>query len=394
MLYVRFSMDSSSSGNRLAGAPPPSDGSIAGRAFRHAVRHVKGVRKQTLRGVKRAQHLIRRVRDAEKSLYFRLRDSEAGRAILKAALMARAPRETRERRNAAASYLARLDKSGIVTIDRDKGYVSLSPDSLGDFGPIAHTCRRLFETKKAEMDARFAGLENWSADRQEKYLSRKQSFLRYLLKDEDLQQHPEIVEFALSDALLGAATRYLGMVPYLSRVDLMYSLPRGSDDNIASQLFHLDHEGVEQVKVFIHLFDVGEREGPFTFIPADATTRIVGDVRSLRKRRGSRQEVETRRYSDDEIAAVNGQADIVTVKGPVGAGVAVDTSRCLHLGSRVEEGTFRLCLYLQYCATHELTNVYDVARFQGDPIRYLAVSHSVLRGRARASDYNDQIMGG
>jgi hypothetical protein len=196
-----------------------------------------------------------------------------------------------------------------------------------------------------------------------------------------------------SCALLGAATRYLGMVPYLSRVDLMYSLPRGSDDNIASQLFHLDHEGVTQLKMFIHLFDVGEREGPFTFIPADATMRIVNDVRMLRKRRGSGQEIELRRYSDEEIATVNASADIVTVKGPVGAGVAVDTSRCLHLGSRVEEGTFRLCLYLQYCTTHELTNVYDVARFQHDPIRYLAVGHSVERGRARASEYTDEIMG-
>ena len=231
-------------------------------------------------------------------------------------------------------------------------------------------------------------------ERREKFLAQKQSFLRYLLDDDDLRQHPEIVDFALSDGLLGAATRYLGMVPYLSRVDLMYSLPRGSGDNIASQLFHLDHEGVTQVKAFIHLFDVADREGPFTFIPADATTRIVNDIRRLRKQRGSRHDVELRRYSDEEIAAVGGTKDIVTVKGPTGTGVAVDTSRCLHLGSRVEEGAFRLCLYLQYCTTHELTNVYDVARFEADPVRYLAVKHSIEPGRALATDYTNKIMGG
>ena len=144
-------------------------------------------------------------------------------------------------------------------------------------------------------------------------------------------------------------------------------MPRDSGDNIESQLFHLDHEGVTQVKAFIHVFDVNDREGPFTFIPADATTRIVNDIRRLRKHRGSHHQVESRRYSDEEIAAVGGTRDIVTVKGPTGTGVAVDTSRCLHLGSRVDEGTFRLCLYIQSCTTHELTNVFEAALFKTIP---------------------------
>ena len=76
------------------------------------------------------------------------------------------------------------------------------------------------------------------------------------------------------------------------------------------------------------------------------------------------------------------------------ATVAVDTSRCLHLGSRVDEGTFRLCLYIQYCTTHELTNVFEVARFEDDPVRHLAVKHSIEPGRALATDYTHKIMGG
>lgn len=374
-----------------SGAAPP--GSLAGRAFGLAIRRVKGARKQALRGVKRAQYLFRRFKTAEKSLYFRLRDSDTGRVLLRAASVARSPREMRHRSRVAAPYLARLDRTTQPFIDSRTGYRLLSL-TTGELGQMLSTCRQLFEFKKEGVDERLAGFETWSAERREKFRAQKQSFLRYLLDDEDLRQHPEIVDFALRDDLLGAATRYLGMVPYLSRVDLMYSLPRGSGDNIASQLFHLDHEGVTQVKAFIHLFDVGDREGPFTFIPADATTRIVNDIRHLRKRSGSHHDVELRRYSDEEIAAVGGTKDIVTVKGPTGAGVAVDTSRCLHLGSRVDEGTFRLCLYLQYCTTHELTNVYDVARFENDPVRYLAVKHSIEPGRARATDYTSKIMGG
>ena len=44
-------------------------------------------------------------------------------------------------------------------------------------------------------------------------------------------------------------------------------------------------------------------------------------------------------------------------------------------------------LYLQYCSTRELTNVFDVAPFAGDPVKHLAVSHSIEPGRAHADQY-------
>ena len=386
------SSTTNSAHNATASSTPPG-GSLAGRAYRLTVRRVRGIRKQAIRGVKLGRHLFQRLRRAEKTLYFRLRDSEAGNAVLKAAQLARAPRESRLRGKAATSYLARLKPLSVATIDHKKGYGLLPPDSTGELSQVLATCRHVFELKKAHIEARLAGFDDWDQERKQKYLARKQSFLRYLLDDEDLRHHPDLVEWALSDASLGAATQYLGMVPYLSRVDLMYSLPRDGDDNIASQLFHLDYEGVTQVKTFVHVFDVDETQGPFTFIPADATARILRDIRQLRRRRRTGQDVESRRYSDDEIAAVGGRDDIVTVKGPAGAGVAIDTSRCLHLGSRVRPGAFRLCLYLQYCTTRELTNVFDVNRFKSDPTRHLAVKHSVEPGRAHAIDYTDKIMG-
>jgi hypothetical protein len=365
-------------------------GSLAGRAYGLILRRVKTARKQSKRGVKLAQNVFRRVKQAEKSLFFRLRDSETGRKLLKAAGLAGSQRDRRQRAQAAAPYIARLDDHD--AIDPAKGYALLSPDALGGFSDVLASCRQLFAAKKAEIDAQLTGFESWTPEQQQKFMTRKQSFLRYLLDDDDLRRHPELVNFALSDAMLGSATRYLGMVPYLTRLDLMYSLPRsGGGKNIESQLFHLDHEGLSQIKHFIHLFDVGEHEGPFTFIPADATARIVRDVRALRKRQKSGQDIELRRYSDEEIAAVGGTEAIVTVTGPVGSGVAVDTSRCLHLGSRVEPGSFRLCLYTQYCTTHEITNVYDVDRFKDDPVKFLAVKDSVIPGRPRATAYYDEI---
>ena len=362
--------------------------SLPGLVFQKTLRGVKKARKQAQRGAKLARYVAGRVRSAEKSLYFHLRDTRAGQVLLRAATFAGGGRELRGRQALAATYGRRL---GVPIIEPSKGWSAVSFDPASpEFCGVLATSRRLFEVKQAKIAEQMAGIENWTPEKRAKFLSRKQSFYRHLLKDEDLRRNPDLVEFALSEKLLGPVTQYLGMVPYLTRVDLVYSVSRGTDEKIESQLFHLDHEGLRQVKYFIYVYDVAEPEGPFTFLPADTSFRVVNDVRTWRKRHGA-GDVESRRYLDSEIAAVNAAQDIITVKGPTGSGVAVDTSRCLHLGSRVSPGAFRLVLYLQYCTTRELTNVYDVDRFRNDPVKYLAVNHSIEPGRAHADHYE---MGG
>lgn len=353
---------------------------LARRASHGLIRRFKRARKDGVRRVKFAQEIVRRLRRRRKDLYFRARESRHGQMFLRAAALARAPRDLRRRRLMAAQYIERMTSEGI---DPSTGYQRLSLQSASGFDHVLASCRRLFTIKKAEFEARVAGFESWGPAKQAKYLGRKQSFLRYLLTDEDLRKSPELVEFALSDRMLGAATRYLGMVPYLSRVDLVHSLPRPGD-NIDSQLFHLDPEGLRQVKFFIYVYDVGDGEGPFSFIPADASARVLRETFERRKAQGAPI---SRRYSDEEVAAAGGADALVTVKGPAGTGVAVDTSQCLHLGSRVQPGTFRLILYLQYCTTREQTNVFDVARFTHNPVHHLAVSHSVEPGRTHVDSY-------
>ena len=283
--------------------------------------------------------------------------------MLKAAEFAQTPVESQQRRSAARRYLKGV--AGDV-MDASGGHCLIAADR---FDPeVLATCRRLFELKTAyhALSSQMSGAGRLRAE--------KQMFLRNLLSNDDLKENARLVDFALDDAVLGMATRYLGIVPRLNRVDLLYSVPREADDNVASQLFHVDPEGVTQVKFFFNLFDTGDDQGPFTFIPADESRRILREVRSLRRAQGSKS---VGRCTDADIAAIGGTSAIVTVRGPAGSGVAVDTSRCLHLGSRVRRGSFRLCLYLQFCTGRERGNVFDVGRYRSDEVRYLAVRDSV-----------------
>jgi hypothetical protein len=246
---------------------------------------------------------------------------------------------------------------------------------------VIATCQQIFRSKGGQVgDVMVAP----SADRDGHLGGRrmKGEYLRNLLSNDDLRRYPGLVDFALSDAAMGMAASYLGTIPYLNRVDLLYSVHRQGDEKVSSQLFHVDPEGLTQVKFFINVFDVGDGEGPFTFIPADETARIINEVNGLRQQHGKQH---AGRYLDDEISSVRGNGSIVRVTGPQGSGVAVDTSRCLHLGSRVVPGSFRLCLYIQYCTTRERGNTFDVERYLNDPVRHLAVQHSVASAGGEVS---------
>ena len=322
------------------------------------------------------QHVGMRVRQQKNEVFYRMRHSERGYSLLRAAEYAWSPLEINRRRQIARDYNARC---GHPVMSANGGWGPVSFETFDGLDEALTICRQIFEKK---YDALERGPERRAGE--SKGTLAKRQFLRNILLDDDLRRHPQLVDFALSDKALGIATSYLGTVPYLNRIDMLYSTPREGEDLIKSQLFHVDPEGLTQVKFFINVFDVGEPEGPFTFIPADDSTRILRDIRRLRRERG---EPHVGRYTDEEVEAVGGGSAIVSLKGPRGSGVSIDTSRCLHLGSRVAPGAFRLVFYVQYCTTVENGNAFDLSRYRDRAVQSLAIERSarVTGGRAKSN---------
>jgi hypothetical protein len=270
------------------------------------------------------------------------------------------PRDAIQRRNAAAAYNRR---HADTRLDRRDGFAVLRPGDVANTDAIIALSLRLFEEKQRQAEAEAAASGK----------SKKWAFLRSILTNQDLAKNPQLIDFALSDSLLSLVTNYLGTIPHLNRIDLLYSVNHGGQEAISSQIYHLDPEGTRQAKLFMNLRDVGPDEGPFTFIPASETTRIVN---AIKKRRLDDTEMAAGRYSDEELEAVGGLEKAISVAGRKGSAALVDTSRCLHFGSRVKPGTYRLCLYIQYCTSREHGNMFDASRHANDPVRYLALVNS------------------
>jgi hypothetical protein len=308
------------------------------------------------------RHASKNANRVRRHAYHRARYTTAGRAALAVSDFATSPRDALQRRSVVAAYNRQHPNTGM---DRAEGYAVVRPSMLPGVEEVIALAVRLFDEKKRQLESGPA----------HELHAKKWAFMRSVLTNTDLAHNAALVDFALSDGLLSLVTNYLGTIPHLNRVDLLYSVAHGGEEAISSQIYHLDPEGRRQAKLFLNLREVGPEVGPFTFIPASETTRLVN---AGKQRRSAAADVDLAmaRYLDSELEAVDGFAKAIPAMGPPGSGVLVDTSRCLHFGSRVKPGTYRLCLYVQYCSSREHGNLFDVARYERDPVRRLATTNS------------------
>lgn len=130
----------------------------------------------------------------------------------------------------------------------------------------------------------------------------------------------EVCDFILHDEIVSAATHYLDEVPVLSAIKLWWSPPNETCEE--SQLYHYDGEDKTQLKIFLHVSDVGTDCGPFTYVPADLSDRVTSTRRH------------SARLDDTAVEGLVGAGGVRQLLGPSGTTVAIDTSRCLHYGSR------------------------------------------------------------
>lgn len=224
-------------------------------------------------------------------------------------------RETWRERDADRFRLAdELDGRQGATIASEDGYVVLPPGTFECAGEVVAAANDLIDG--IGQDELMSG-------------KTKDGFLaKGFLPDSAFQLDSPYMRFVLGEDVVAAVSNYLGLVPVLNGVDVWYSVHSG-DAPKSSQRWHLDSADTTQVKVWIHLSDVGSDSGPLTVVDATTSERIAEDV-------GYDFE-DAHRVPDERFNQLAGDA-VTALEGPAGTVHFVDTSRCFHLGSRVEAG--------------------------------------------------------
>jgi hypothetical protein len=218
----------------------------------------------------------------------------------------------------ARRVLADLNRDGIaITSAR----ALLGPDSVYDALAAAVTG---LECDMAEtLAAARAEAEHLDAIGQK-------SFMAALLGDLPVLD-PGLVyaRFALQEPILQIANAYFGMLTQLRYYNVWHTFATRGEPR-ESQLWHRDREDRQILKVFVHLSDVDDGAGPFTYAPA---THMKG--RMCREPRHF-LEGSVRRSDDTQMAEVVRPEQWVKAVGPRGTLVFADT-RGYHKGGLARE---------------------------------------------------------
>ncbi len=156
----------------------------------------------------------------------------------------------------------------------------------------------------------------------------------------ELNSESPIARLALHESLILPFARYLGTLPTLGALGVMYS-PNHRNVAGSSQYFHLDGQDIRSLQVFIFLDDVTSENGPLCLLPAAVSERVL---RRLKYRKTEGQ----RRVSDEAVAScVDLDKETRVLTGKKGDVLVFDGDRCLHYGSRVATKPRRI-LHLFY----------------------------------------------
>ncbi len=183
--------------------------------------------------------------------------------------------------------------------------------------------------------------------------SGKKNFRVDLVKGAIRGNNP-LLKVALDVKLLEIVAAYLGMWPALHSIGAWLNYPT-SEPATSSQLWHHDPEDLKLIKTFIYLEDVGEENGPFTYVPG---THPFGSRVPTAKRH-----LEKRRLADEQFTDVFPPSAWRVCTGPAGTMILADTIG-YHRGGKPAAGT-RLLVTFTYTSGTPL--VERAIRLKGEP---------------------------
>lgn len=227
----------------------------------------------------------------------------------------------------------RLKNTTNIQIQPSEGYAR---GSLGDLPQID----AMHPLLKSIADERYNSIDremfnNGVAERTVK------PFYFNLIGERDLLTHSAFLDFSLSQEMISIVSEYTGILPELSHMAIFYSgeVPP-NDKNRGTQVFHWDAHDFQHIKFFYFLDDVTEKDGPLMLLPADKSEW-------LRHKTGRR--FRTLPFRDDaELFRYFSKSDLVPLVGKEGSFAFVDTSRCLHCGSRTSKEGRRRTFVVHY----------------------------------------------
>lgn len=225
---------------------------------------------------------------------------------------------------------AAIAGQAVTHVARDDGF-AIFPPGVIDVGAVVAAARQAAAVDLDEFRQR-------ELEQQQRKKANK-AFMTALVDMASLSLESPFLQLALRPEIVASAAGYLGCVPILQYLNVWHSR-HVDDEPIKSQLYHCDSDETEQLKVFVLCEAVTPESGPLTWVPASQSQAIRDRLQYMYDSKLTDQQVHD---------ALGARPREIELTGPSGTVAFLDTSRCLHFGSRFrDKSAHRLVVMFQY----------------------------------------------
>jgi len=135
------------------------------------------------------------------------------------------------------------------------------------------------------------------------------------------------LKFLFENNILDIVDSYLGYFYTMNKIFLMHS-PNTQLVKGRSQEMHVDGDITNQLKIFVHLNDIDNQSGPLSAHNKTNSSKIINNLKKNKKFKNISMKI------SDDLIDKNYFNNLKVFTGKKGLMSIIDTSRCLHFGSR------------------------------------------------------------
>jgi hypothetical protein len=167
----------------------------------------------------------------------------------------------------------------------------------------------------------------------------------------------KISKFSINKNFIELISKYLKLSPIINNILLIKSEVVSDKKFYSSMNWHIDNHHNNLIKIMYLPHDLNYKDGPTCFLNKNSTQNLLKNNFYFKS---------PRYFEDDELKKVNNNYtdEIVSFTGKKGDILIIDTSKCLHMGSRCNSERYQLFITYTPIETNDLNTLSSIKKYQ------------------------------
>jgi len=173
----------------------------------------------------------------------------------------------------------------------------------------------------------------------------------------NFESDDKISKFSINKNFIELVSKYLKLLPIINNIQLIRSEVVSDKKFYSSMNWHIDNHHNKLIKIMYLPHDLNYKDGPTCFLNKNSTQNLLKKDFYF---------TSPRYFEDDEIKKINNNYtdEILSFTGKKGDILIIDTSKCLHMGSRCNSERYQLFITYTPIETHDLNTLSSLKKYQ------------------------------